>query len=106
MFYFYFQLFVKDDEFTDFFASFTLLIILTYVFSFFGYLSIKTKKFTRNQKLFLLLLLIIIGLIDIIILIIAMFLGLMIYGFILGITNSIYLGIFAIILGIIESKSS
>ncbi|MFX0106168.1 MAG: hypothetical protein ACFE75_11845 [Candidatus Hodarchaeota archaeon] len=90
----------------DFLASFTLLIIITGVFSFIGYSTIKTKRYKRNQKIFLLLLLIIIGFIDIILLIISMVSGLMLYGFILGIYNSISLATFCIILSIIELKSS
>ena len=101
-----FNLFVKDDELIDLFAFYTLLIVLTFVFSFFGYLTIKTIKYTRNQRIFLLLLLIIIGFIDIILLIIATVSGLWIYYLILGIFTSISLGTFCIVLGIIEWKSS
>ena len=60
----------------------------------------------RNQKIVLLLLLLIIGFIDIILLIIAPVSGLWIYYPILGIFNSISLGIFVYFLGIIELKSS
>ena len=98
--------FVKDQELTDLFANFTFVIFLTGFFSFYGYLTIKAKKYTRNQRIFLLLHLIIIGCIDIILLIIAMVSGLWIYYPILGIYNSISLATFAISLVIIESKSS
>lgn len=103
---FLFNTFVKDPKLADFFIILTFMIILTCFFSFVGYLIIKTKKYARNQRIFLLLLLLIIGFIDILLLIIATISGLTIYGFILGIFNSISLATFAIIAVIIESKSS
>ncbi|MFX0049601.1 MAG: hypothetical protein ACFE8G_15820 [Candidatus Hermodarchaeota archaeon] len=102
---FIFTVFIKDQELIDFFASFTLFCVLISVFSFFGYLIIKRKKYARNQKIILILLLVIIGFIDILLLIVATVSGLWIYSPILGIFNSISLGIYAIILGAIESKS-
>ena len=103
---FIFNAFVKNPKLADSFAILTFIITLTCVFSFIGYLIIKTKKYTRNQIIFLLLLLLIIGFIDTILLIIVMVSGLMIYGFILGIYNVITLATFAIITIIIGSKSS
>lgn len=103
---FIFNTFVKDPELADSFAIFAFIICLTCVFSFVGYLIIKKKKYTRNQRIFLLLFLLIIGFIDFILFIIVMISGIMIYGFILGIYNSISLGTFVIIIVIIESKSS
>lgn len=103
---FIFNIFVKDPKLADFFAILTFMIILTCFFIFVGYLIIKKKKYARNQRIFLLLLLVIIGFIDIFLLIIATISGLTIYGFILGIFNSISLAMFAIIAVIIESKSS
>jgi hypothetical protein len=98
--------FVIDQELNDLFANFTFMIFLTGVFSFFGYLIIKAKKYTRNQRIFLLFLLIIFGFIDIILFLIATVSGLTIHYAILGIYNSISLGTFCIVVGIIESKSS
>jgi len=60
----------------------------------------------RNQKIVLLLLLLIIGFIDIILLIIATVSVLWIYYPILGIFNTISLDIFVYFLGIVELKSS
>ena len=100
------NIFVKDQEMIDFFANCIIAIVLIGIFSFLGYLIIKTEKYMRNQKIFLLLFLIIIGLIDIILLIIALVSGLWIYFPILGIYNSISLGTFVIVIGIIDLKSS
>ena len=103
---FIFNTFVKDPKLVDYFAIFTFVLILTCSFSFVGFLIAKTKKYTRNQKIFILIFLLIIGFIDIILLIFAMISGLTTYGFILGIFNSISLATFAIVIVIIGLKSS
>ena len=98
--------FVKNSELADLFAILTFMITLTCVFSFVGYLIIKSKKYTRNQRIFLFLFLIFIWFIDFILLIIAAVSGLWIYYPILGIYNSISLATFVMFLVIIGSKSS
>ena len=100
---FIFNTFVKDPKLADSLAIFTFVIILTCIFSFVGFLIAKTKKYTRNQKIFILIFLLIIGFIDIILLFIATISGLIIWGFILGIFNSISLATFTIVIVILQT---
>ncbi|MBY9008661.1 MAG: hypothetical protein KGD74_02190 [Candidatus Lokiarchaeota archaeon] len=96
--------FVNDQELTDLFHNFAAGIFTTGIISFFGYLIIKAKKYTRNQRIFLLFLYIIIGFVEIVHLIIVAVLGLWMYAYSLEIFNPIAFATFAISLGIIELK--
>jgi hypothetical protein len=92
------------EEVSIFFNSVMFGIIIICFFTYFSYLIIRSDKLTKNQKICLLLFLIIIGLVDLISIYVLTVSYSTIYAVNFGIFNSISLGIFCMISAIIFSS--
>lgn len=98
--------FVKESVITEYISALIFVVFLSGLFIFFGHLIIKKETYIRSQKIFLILFLIIVGVIDVILIIIAIVSGLWIYYPIIGIFTCISLAAFSSIISVIELRIS
>lgn len=93
-----------SDEIIENFSLIFLYLLLGGTFICIGYIISKREKYTKKQKITLMIILLIIGFLDLILVISAQISGLGIYYFLMGICIPISFGILAISLASLEIR--